>query len=128
MKDIKEMEDIRKLVDSFYKKVRKDELLGPVFEEVIQDRWPDHLDKMYKFWQTVLLGQHTYLGSPFMPHLDLPVKKQHFDRWLWLFENTTDQFFEGETAEKAKLQAGKMALMFETKIDHYKKSGGKPLV
>lgn len=66
--DILTIEDVKLLVNSFYDKIRRDELLGPVFNGIIQDRWPVHLEKMYRFWQTVLLQEHTYFGSPFLPH------------------------------------------------------------
>jgi hemoglobin len=45
-KEIISLDDIKKLVDTFYGKVRKDELIGPVFDERIHDRWPQHLEKM----------------------------------------------------------------------------------
>ena len=83
--DITQLEDVKELVDRFYGKVREDTLLGPIFDTRIGDRWPEHLEKMYKFWQTVLLNEHTYYGSPFAPHAQLPVDKAHFDRWLTLF-------------------------------------------
>lgn len=66
--DILTIEDVKLLVDRFYEKIRVDELLGPIFNERIQNRWPEHLEKMYRFWQTVLLGEHTYFSSPF-PHM-----------------------------------------------------------
>ncbi|SEG35710.1 group III truncated hemoglobin [Algoriphagus boritolerans] len=78
--DILDLSDIRVLGDTFYGKVRKDALLKDIFEDVIQERWPEHLEKMYRFWQTVLLDQHTYQGSPFVPHAHLPVEKAHFKR------------------------------------------------
>ncbi len=72
-KDILSLDDIKALVDTFYEKVRNDELLAPVFNSRIGDRWPRHLEKMYAFWQTVLLDERTYFGSPFPPHAGLPV-------------------------------------------------------
>ena len=65
VKDISTIEDIKLLVDTFYQKVRENEMLSPIFNSIIQDRWPQHLEKMYTFWQTVLLQEHTYFGSPF---------------------------------------------------------------
>ena len=56
--------DIKLLVDSFYEEVQKDVLLGGIFQVVIND-WKKHLEKMYTFWETVLLGEHSYHGSPF---------------------------------------------------------------
>lgn len=126
--DILTKEDIRKLVDTFYSKVRQDRLLAPIFSERIQDRWPEHLGKMYTFWQTVLLGDRTYFGSPFPPHAQLPIDHSHFERWMQLFTSTVDALFEGEKANEAKLRAGKMAEMFQFKIDYYKTQGFKHIL
>ena len=115
-KKIATIEDIQLIVDTFYGKIRKDTLLGPIFDHIIQDRWPEHLEKMYRFWQTVLLDEHTYKGSPFAPHAHLPLRAEHFERWKTLFFATLDDSFEGEKAEEAKFRARKMAEMFQLKI------------
>ena len=125
--EILNLDDIKTLVDSFYAKVRKDKLLAPIFNDIIEDRWPQHLKKMYSFWQTVLLSEHTYYGSPFPPHAKLPVTKEHFDRWLQLFFKTIDDSFEGQKAEEAKWRAVKMAEMFQLKIEAYHQTGTRPL-
>ncbi|MCM5663907.1 group III truncated hemoglobin [Galbibacter mesophilus] len=117
-KDISNLEDIKVLVDTFYGKVREDSLLAPIFNKVIQDRWPMHLEKMYTFWETVLLQNHTYYGSPFPPHAKLPVTKEHFDKWKALFHETINDNFEGEKATEAKWRADKMAEMFLYKIEY----------
>ncbi|MCB9290725.1 MAG: group III truncated hemoglobin [Lewinellaceae bacterium] len=126
--DISDIEDIKLLVDTFYGKVRQDGLLADIFNGVIQGRWPEHLEKMYRFWQTVLLGEHTYFGSPFSPHARLPVGSQHFERWKELFSETVGQHFSGEKAEEAKWRAEKMAEMFLQKIEYYRDNQAKPLV
>src|SRR5690606_31336022 len=126
--DILTLEDIKTLVDRFYAKVRQDGILGPIFEQVIQDRWGEHMPKMYRFWQTVVLGEHSYYGNPFMPHAELPVDKLHFDRWIALFHGTLDELFIGEIAEEAKWRSLKMAEMFQLKIEHYRSSGARPLI
>jgi len=127
LKDILTLEDCKTLVDNFYGKVRKDPLIGPIFDSVIQDRWPEHLEKMYRFWQTVLLEDHTYFGSPFPPHATLPVEWTHFEKWLELFNQTVDEHFTGEIAAEARWRAGKMAEMFNFKIQYYKNNQAKPL-
>ncbi len=126
--DITEFNDIKIFVDSFYTKVQKDLLLKDVFNNVIQDRWPAHLEKMYRFWQTVLLEKHTYYGSPFLPHAKLPVQKEHFDQWLTLFYETIDEQFAGEKAERAKWQGQRMAEMFLAKIEYYNENSSTPLL
>lgn len=126
-KDILTLDDCKLLVDRFYGKVRADTLIGPIFNERIQDRWPEHLEKMYRFWQTVLLEDHTYFGSPFPPHANLPVEWTHFERWLKLFNETIDELFTGKTATEARWRANKMAEMFNIKIQYFKNSENKPL-
>lgn len=127
-KDIENRSDIELLVNEFYTLVQADELIGIIFNEIIRDQWPVHLSKMYSFWETVLLGNHTYSGAPFMPHAKLPLEQKHFDRWLLLFGNTIDTYFEGPVAEDAKARASKMAVMFLSKIDFLKTHGSfKPL-
>lgn len=115
-REIAQIEDVKQLVDVFYEKVRLDETLGPIFDEVIQDNWPHHLDKMYRFWQTILLGQHTYHGNPFSHHAPLPIYGEHFEIWLSLFHETLDDFFVGDKAAFAKKQSNVMAIMFQHKL------------
>lgn len=123
-REIKDLEDIRLLVDTFYSKVKNDEKLAPVFNERIQGDWQIHMEKMYKFWQTVLLGEHTYFGSPFTPHAMLPVDHSHFNAWITLFIETLDTLFTGEKTVEAQWRAEKMAEMFEYKIKHYQSNPG----
>lgn len=126
--DIVNLDDIKVLVDRFYGKVREDELLADIFNNKIEDRWPEHLEKMYRFWQTVLLEEHTYYGSPFVPHAKLPIDLEHFDRWIELFYATVDELYVGEKAERAKWQGQRMAEMFHYKIEYYKNSTATPLI
>lgn len=128
MKDIETLEDIQLMVDTFYGKVRQDDLLGDIFEAVVQGRWEKHLNKMYSFWQTVLLEERSYFGRPFPPHMVLPIEKQHFDRWLALFEETVQTLFEGEKALEARWRAGKMAEMFLAKLTYYRNHSANPLI
>jgi len=126
-KDITDIDDICLLVDAFYESIRSNGLLGPIFNSVIGDRWPQHLEKMYRFWETVLLDRHTYYGAPFAPHARLPVAQQHFDTWLKLWHQTIDRFFKGPVADEAKWRGDKMAVMFLSKINYFRNNGGIPL-
>lgn len=127
--DIVNRSSVELLVNDFYSGIREDELLGPIFNGIIGDRWPEHLGKMYSFWETVLLGNHTYSGAPFMPHARLPLEQKHFDRWLALFDQTVDRHFEGVVADDAKARAAKMAVMFLSKIAYLRANDQfRPLV
>lgn len=125
--EIKSLADIKILVDQFYGKVRKDDLLAPIFNNVIQGKWPQHLEKMYTFWQTVLLNEHNYGGSPFLPHATLPINQEHFDRWLLLFKQTIYEHFSGNVANEAAWRAEKMAQLFLYKIMYYRDKSSIPL-
>jgi hemoglobin len=76
---------IERLVRGFYRRVREDALIGPVFAARIGD-WEPHLARMCAFWSSVALMTGSYHGQPMQKHLPLPVDAAHFDRWLALFE------------------------------------------
>jgi hemoglobin len=126
--DIINIDDIKKLVNTFYEKVRKDDLIGPIFNYHINEDWAAHMDKMYRFWQTVLLEELTYFGSPFPPHTKMDIDHKHFQRWLSLFLPTVDALFEGTKATEIKWRASKMAELFESKLKHFKQQGFKNLL
>ncbi|MDC3337622.1 group III truncated hemoglobin [Flavobacteriales bacterium] len=118
MKDIEKFDDIKRLVDTFYQRIQKDQLIGPIFNTVIQDRWPEHLEKMYRFWQSILLNEPRYSGKPFPPHQKLDINQKHFDHWVDLFEKTVFQLFEGENANEAIKRAKLMGALFGAKHKH----------
>ncbi|WP_101690288.1 group III truncated hemoglobin [Dysgonomonas massiliensis] len=115
-RDIENLDDIKRMVDLFYGKVRKDKLIGPIFNEKIQNHWPEHLSKLYSFWQGLLLGERTYSGFPFPPHAQLPIDKLHFDRWLTLFTEIVDELFVGPVADEAKDRAYRIGDTFQEKL------------
>lgn len=120
--DIEVLDDVKAMVDQFYGKIREDDLLKDIFNNIIQDNWPEHLDKMYRFWQTVLLKDRTYNGRPFVPHMVMPVSQEHFDRWVKLFTETVDELYSGTRAEAAKWQGIRMAEMFLSKIEYFREN------
>lgn len=92
-------QSIGSLVDTFYDRVRQDDLIGPVFNRVVED-WPEHLAKLKAFWGTVMLGTGGYKGNPMMAHMPIPeMDKDHLVRWLTLWQQTTFEIFEPATAE-----------------------------
>lgn len=76
------------LVDTFYSRIRDDDLLGPIFAARVTD-WPTHLSRMKAFWGAVLHNSGAYSGNPMRKHLAIPgLGRDHFDRWLGLFQAT----------------------------------------
>ena len=117
MNDIQSSADIKLLVDTFYSRIRQHALLGPVFAtRIADDNWQPHLEKMYRFWGTLLLYTQEYSGSPFDKHIGLMIGAEHFKEWLALFDDTVDSLFKGDVANIAKERAHNIALTFEYKL------------
>jgi hemoglobin len=102
--------DINALVDAFYSKVQHDAVIGPIFNEAVED-WPAHLKLLKGFWASVLLGIGRFNGNPLETHLKLPLNREHFERWLALFAETATELLP---AEKAKLFIDKSHRIAET--------------
>ena len=81
---------LRDLVHGFYGRVRRDPVLGPIFEARIAD-WGVHLDRMVSFWSSVALMTGRYHGRPVPAHAPLPIGPAHFDRWLDIFRATAHE-------------------------------------
>jgi hemoglobin len=123
--DIKNKDDIKLLVDTFYGKIRENELLGPIFIDLAQVNWEKHLPKMYNFWNMILFDEPGYEGHPLRPHLIInqvqPLTPFHFDTWLNMFDATVDELFEGEKADEIKTRAKNVAMSWAYKIDYMNK-------
>jgi hemoglobin len=114
--DITGSSDIRTLVNAFYEKVRRDDLLGPAFSGAPGFDWEHHLPSMYQFWETLLLGAGTYQGQPWPKHAMLPIDRNHFERWLNLFISTVHELFSGPTAQSAENYALGIAETFQRRL------------
>jgi len=92
---------IHGVVHGFYRRVRADADLGPVFEaRIADDAWPHHLARMCDFWSSILLRTERYEGRPLPAHLRIPeLSDLHFDRWLTLFRTTVLEECDDESAE-----------------------------
>jgi len=119
-RDIKDRADIQVLVDTFYEKVRADETIGYLFNEVAKVNWEQHLPRMYDFWENILFQTGGFKGNPMTAHVQLhqqsPLNKAHFDRWQQLFMATVDELFEGDNAELIKQRARSIATMMQIKV------------
>ncbi len=104
-------DNIAELVDTFYTRIRDDQLLGPIFAQAIGNDWGPHLDNMKAFWSSVLLASRAYKGNPMIVHLQLPrLTQNHFQRWLQLWRDTSACLF---TADLASLLVQKAEIIGE---------------
>jgi hemoglobin len=118
--DIRSREEVITLVDRFYDKVRADDTIGYIFEDIFKVNWETHLPVMYNFWESVLFYTANYTGNPMIIHRQLNnvvnFTPEHFKRWLKLFHATVDENFDGEKAELAKQRATSIATVMQLKI------------
>jgi hemoglobin len=126
-KDIATREDVELLVKSFYSKVRRNELLGHVFDDVMKIDWEHHIPVLVDFWESILLGTATYtrnaMGEHFKVNDKIRLTPLHFSTWLSLFDSTVDEFFSGEKAELAKTRAHSIAQILELKLQEVNRRG-----
>ena len=112
-KDIQNRKDIIQLVDSFYEKIKTDQVIGYLFNEVAQVNWNQHLPRMYDFWENVLFFTGNFDGNPMQKHKDLHQKSAlthaHFNHWNTVFSETVDDLFAGEKANEIKNRAKNIA-------------------
>ncbi len=118
--DIQNRDDIQRLIDQFYQKVLKDEVIGHVFTDTIEFIWDRHIPVMYDFWESVLFHTAVYKGNPMLKHIDLNKKitltDAHFDQWLELWRLTVEDNFTGERATAAIEKSIVMRHLIQSKI------------
>jgi hemoglobin len=101
---------LQALVACFYSRVREDGLLGPVFNDAIQD-WPEHLDKLQAFWSSVMLTSGRYKGRPLPAHIKHGdrIGPDSFARWLALWRETTAELLPPAAAAAMQEKAERIA-------------------
>jgi len=102
---------IVQLVDAFYAEIRRDPVLGPVFDDAIaKEAWPAHLQNMYAFWSSVMLTSGRYKGNPLGVHQRIAgLEPSLFPRWLDLFEATALRLFTPALAQEFADRARRIA-------------------
>lgn len=107
-------EGLARLVDRFYEAVRADGLIGPVFNEAIDD-WPRHLDKLAAFWSSLMLATGRYDGRPMAAHFKhrARITPAMFDRWLVLWREATEAEMPPLAARSMQEKATRIAANFK---------------
>lgn len=74
-----------RLLRHFYADVRQHRVIGPIFNERIND-WPTHIAKIAEFWSRMTGGPSVYTGAMPAKHVELALEKHHFEAWLDLWD------------------------------------------
>lgn len=113
--------DVEVLLRRFYGRVFTDDTLEEPFSELREKGLESHLPVMCDFWETVLFRAGLYRGNAFVVHRQLndrhPLGANHFGRWLTLWESTVDDMYQGPAAERAKLQAARIAKSIHRRLN-----------
>ena len=106
---------VSNLVENFYTRVRAHPLLGPVFQNEIDDNWAPHLATMKDFWSSVAMNTGRYSGKPFPAHMKLTgITPAHFNIWLALFRLTLEELSDtAETVDYFMERANRIARSFQ---------------
>jgi hemoglobin len=121
-RDIRDRADLVQLLEVFYSKAFKDELIGRFFIEVVPLDLETHIPIIADFWESVIFGSHTYRKNVMEVHQHIhslsAIKKEHLDRWVLLFTENIDEHFEGQKAILMKQRAASIATLMDIKLNH----------
>ena len=124
-KQLDTREDVELLVNTFYSKVKQDDLLAPIFNNAEYFSWETHIPIMVNFWETLLLDTASYSGNTMQKHIALhrrtPLTPQLFERWKLLFYSTLDELFEGDNVTKARKKVEGISGLMRLKLDESEK-------
>ncbi len=120
IKDIETRSDIEYLIHQFYIKVKQDATIGFFFTEIVHLDFDIHLPKMYDFWESIIFKKASYNGNPMLSHILLnkkfSIEKKHFQKWLFLWEETITENFTGINAKEGIQRAHQIAELIQFKI------------
>lgn len=121
MKKIESLADIKLLVDTFYGKVNKNNILSLYFKSI---EWETHLPHMYQFWEGIAFEKSEYSGNPMQAHVNVHQQNrltpEAFNEWINLFNETLNENFEGEIKEKLWQRAQSIASVIQLKTIYAK--------
>ncbi|WP_308010790.1 group III truncated hemoglobin [Streptomyces sp. AC495_CC817] len=111
--DIRDRQDVERLVGAFYDDVLGDPLIGRFFTEVARVDMAAHLPMMADFWESALLSPGVYRRNALRAHRALhaesPLRAEHFDRWLELWSAVVRRRHAGPVSERAVAKAHAVA-------------------
>ena len=125
--DLAGAEDLEVLLEAFYRRVLDDDVLRPVFVDVMQLDLERHLPVITAFWEKVLFQTGGYRGQAMEVHRRIharvPLTAEHFQRWLELWHENLRASFSGPVADRAAAHAERMAAVFLRTLTRPGRSG-----
>jgi hemoglobin len=110
-------DDIDLLMVRFYKIIRRDNMLGPIFAQRIEDdnaAWDTHIAHIGKFWASIFLRKERFEGNPMRKHLNLMnITPEHFTHWLMLFHEAATEVLTPPQADAILITAKRIAASFQ---------------
>ena len=104
-RDISSVTDVHDLVVEFYREVVFDDLLEPVFAEVAEVDWAEHIPKLIGYWSRILLDTPGTAGPVMQVHRELhaqsPITPELCDRWFTLWSECVTSRWTGPVADHA---------------------------
>jgi hemoglobin len=106
---------VQHVVIRFYDQIRRDAVLGPIFEDAIGEHWDEHIERIVQFWLTATRLGRGYDGRNFMPRhlMRRSIRAEHLPRWLGLFRETATEQCSPEGASALIDIAERMAETLE---------------
>ncbi|MCF6245689.1 MAG: group III truncated hemoglobin [Sulfurovum sp.] len=102
------LENIELLVSRFYEKAMFDKEIGHFFilelgDDLTNEDWIEHISRLVDFWGTIFLEKTLYKSNPYGPHFTIiGLEEEHFQQWMKLFNETADEIYVSEIANKFK--------------------------
>jgi hemoglobin len=104
--DLSTPTQVNYLVTSFYREVVFDDLLEPIFGEVAEVDWAEHIPRLIDYWCWILFASHPHPGAVARTHKELhalrAIEPAHCDRWFELWSRCIDEGWAGPYADRAK--------------------------
>ncbi|WP_299554715.1 group III truncated hemoglobin [uncultured Tateyamaria sp.] len=117
---------IAEVVAEFYQRVRDDATLGPVFAERVEN-WPEHEEKITRFWANALLFERSYSGNPMRAHMDAGnVRPAHFEGWLVLFDEVLKTHISSPQREQWSALVHRIGRGLSFGLTEFQKTPGDP--
>ncbi len=113
-------EDIRRVVETFYRRVEHDPVLKVPFRSVHD--WPEHIERLTHFWWIKFGGKPYMFGhyNPVLKHYHAGFNEAFLARWLGLFHEVLREHLNPEQCELWTLISTQMGRGLAVKNEWYR--------